>query len=136
MDPTIIEIIEEKDIVVCRQECRNQARLLGFSLVDQTRITTAASELARNIYEYAKKGEVRIEKIQSSNGIGLKMSFIDHGKGIENVDLVMKDGWSSHQGMGMGLPGSKRLMDEFSIQSEIGKGTTVVAVKWLHKVLI
>lgn len=132
MDTKIVEIREEKDVVICRQECRTYAKNLGFSLVDQTRITTAASELARNIFEYAKTGVVKIERATNEEKSGLKMTFSDNGPGISNVDLALKEGWSSHRGMGMGMPGSKRLMDEFSVWSEIGKGTVITTVKWLR----
>ncbi|MDK9700277.1 MAG: anti-sigma regulatory factor [bacterium] len=132
MDTKIVEIREEKDVVICRQECRTYAKNLGFSLVDQTRITTAASELARNIFEYAKTGVVKIERATNEDKSGLKMTFSDNGPGIANVDLALKEGWSSHRGMGMGMPGSKRLMDEFSIWSELGKGTVITTIKWLR----
>ncbi len=126
-----ISISNEHDIVLCRRSSRELARELGFNLVDQTRITTTASELARNIFEYAKKGEVIIGVIENHEGhLGLKMTFIDKGPGIDNLDAALGEGWTSHRGMGLGLPGSKKLMDEFNIESIVGKGTTVTVVKW------
>lgn len=126
-----IPIENEHDIVLCRRSSRELARELGFNLVDQTRITTTASELARNIYEYAKKGEVVIEAIENGDGtIGLKMTFIDNGPGIENIETALGEGWTSHRGMGLGLPGSKKLMDDFNIESTVGKGTKVTVIKW------
>ena len=126
-----IPIENEHDIVLCRRSSRELARELGFNLVDQTRITTTASELARNIYEYAQKGEVVIDAIENGEGhIGLKMEFIDEGPGIENVETALGEGWTSHRGMGLGLPGSKKLMDEFNIESTVGKGTKVTVIKW------
>lgn len=126
-----IPIREEQDIVTCRRACREAARELDFNLVDQTRITTAASELARNIYEYAGEGEVVIEQVDDEmKGTGLCLRFIDHGPGIENIGQALGEGWSSHRGMGLGLPGSRRLMDDFSLKSVPGEGTKVTVVKW------
>ena len=126
-----ISIQSEQDIVICRRICRQIAKENHFNLVDQTRITTAASELARNIFEYAGEGEVIIELVHNEDEmVGLKMSFIDHGPGIENLDVALHEGWTSHRGMGMGLSGSKKLMDEFEIQTTPGEGTKVAVIKW------
>ena len=127
----VIEIGAEKDVVICRQACREWARKIGFNLVDQTRITTAASELARNIHEYAGKGEVTIEEVQKEGKTGIKIVFEDNGPGLDDIEKAMSEGYTSHRGMGMGLPGSKKLMDEFFIESEFGKGTKVTTYKWL-----
>lgn len=128
----IIEIKEERDIVICRQACRDWAKNLGFNLVDQTRITTSASELARNIHDYAKSGEVIIEETENAQGKrGIKITFNDHGPGIADVEVAMSEGWTTKGSMGMGLPGSKKLMDDFYIASKIGEGTTVIIWKWL-----
>lgn len=126
-----IPILEERDVVICRQACREWARRIGFNLVDQTRITTAASELARNIHEYAGAGEVIIQEVDDETRRGIKITFQDQGSGIEDIEHAMKEGTTSHKGMGMGLPGSKKLMDEFYIQSEPEKGTIVTIYKWL-----
>jgi serine/threonine-protein kinase RsbT len=104
---------------------------MGFNLVDQTRITTAASELARNIQEYAGTGEVTIEEIEEQERRGIKIVFEDHGPGIPDIDKAMSEGWSSHRGIGMGLPGTKKLMDDFKLESQVGKGTKVTIIKWL-----
>lgn len=126
-----ITIEDEQDVVLCRRVCREAARELGFNLVDQTRITTAASELARNIFEYADTGDVVLFSVQNDAGEdGLRIEFRDKGPGIDNVEDAMGEGWTSHRGMGLGLPGSRKLMDEFEIQSEPGKGTTVIVTKW------
>lgn len=103
-----IPIEREEDIVTCRRACREEAKKLKFNLVDQTRITTASSELARNIFEYAKSGEVRIEEVEERGIPGLQIVFQDHGPGIVNVDQALEEGWTSHRGMGLGLPGAKK----------------------------
>lgn len=126
-----IGIHSEHDIVLCRRACREVAKDYQFNLVDQTRVTTAASELARNIFEYADTGQVTIEILTNEVGdIGLKITFQDEGPGIENIEEAMREGWTSHRGMGLGLPGSKKIVDEFDISSTPGKGTTVTIVKW------
>lgn len=131
-DFEVIEITEEQDIVICRQACREWAKAIGFNLVDQTRITTAASELARNIHDYAKSGKVIIYEVDEEDNKGIKIVFEDHGPGIANIEEALKEGWTSKGSMGMGLPGSKKLMDDFNIVSEVGKGTTVTIWKWLN----
>jgi serine/threonine-protein kinase RsbT len=125
-----IEITDQESLLNVRQIVHSLAREIGFGLVDQTRITTVASELTRNILLYAKKGRVEIYNINGSR-IGIKMIFIDEGPGIDNIELAMKDGYTTSGGMGKGLPGSKRLMDEFYIESAPGKGAKVTAIKWL-----
>jgi serine/threonine-protein kinase RsbT len=101
----------------------------GFSLVNQTKVVTAASELARNTLDYGLGGFMKLE-ILDEQRIGVRMRFEDQGPGIANLDLALKDGWTSGKGMGLGLSGSKRLMDEFELFSEPGKGTIVIATKW------
>ncbi|MBC8278307.1 MAG: anti-sigma regulatory factor [FCB group bacterium] len=127
----VIQVSEERDIVICRQACREWAKSIGFNLVDQTRITTSASELARNIHDYAGTGEVTIEEIEDNGRTGIKIVFKDEGPGIANLEQAMGEGWTSKGSMGMGLPGSKKLMDDFEIISESGKGTTVTIWKWM-----
>lgn len=127
-----VKIVTEWDIVAARQLGRNVAKELGFGTVDQARITTAISELARNIYLYAGQGEMRIERIQDLNKKGLKIIAIDNGPGIPDIRKVMEDGFSTSGGLGAGLPGVKRLMDEFDISSSVGEGTIIQAVKWLR----
>ena len=126
----IIPIKEESDVVRARVAAKEKARELGFGFVDQTRISTAVSELARNIFVYAGKGEVHIEELKNPH-IGIRISFIDQGPGIADVDMAMKDGWSSTNSMGKGLPGAKRLMSHMQIKSSPGDGTTVIIEKWL-----
>ncbi|PMC34008.1 ATP-binding protein [Bacillus sp. UMB0899] len=127
-----VKIVTEWDIVAARQLGRNVAKELGFGTVDQARITTAISELARNIYLYAGQGEMRIERIQDLGKKGLKIIAIDNGPGIPDIRKVMEDGFSTSGGLGAGLPGVKRLMDGFDISSSVGEGTEIQAVKWLR----
>ena len=126
-----IAIRASTDIVAARQIVRKWAIEVGFSLIDQTKVITAASELARNTLEYGTGGDMEIALL--TDGIsrqGLRMIFEDNGPGIENVELALTDGYSSGVGLGMGLSGSKRLMNEFSLDTEIGKGTRVTITKW------
>jgi serine/threonine-protein kinase RsbT len=123
-------IQNEYDIVKARQIVRQYAKEAGMGIVDQTRITTAVSELFRNMFMYAGGGEVLIEKGIVEDRNALIITCIDKGPGIENIDLVMTDGYTSGQGMGYGLPGSKRLVDIFEIYSKLNVGTTVRITKW------
>jgi len=131
-----IEIKEEKDIVLARQTARNHAQKVGFGSVDQSRITTAVSELARNVLRYATdgKGRVHIRELVADAGPGgLEVIVQDDGPGIENPDQALQPGYSSGRGMGLGLPGTKRLMDEMILDSVPGKGTTVTIRKWKRR---
>ncbi len=123
-------IESEDDIVKVRQLVRHHAKALTMGIIDQTRITTAVSELLRNMYNYAGGGEVLIESGIVDEKKALIITCIDHGSGIEDLELAMNDGYTSGQGMGYGLPGSKRLVDRFEIQSELNEGTTVRVMKW------
>ncbi|CAH0253303.1 MULTISPECIES: anti-sigma regulatory factor [Bacillaceae] len=127
-----VKIINEWDIVAARQLGRNVAKELGFGIVDQARITTAISELARNIYLYAGQGSVSIEKLNINGKSGLKIIAEDQGPGIEDIRRVMEDGYTTSGGLGAGLPGAKRLMDDFDIESIPGEGTKIIATKWLR----
>ncbi|MFJ7367719.1 anti-sigma regulatory factor [Peribacillus frigoritolerans] len=127
-----VKIINEWDIVAARQLGRNVAKELGFGTVDQARITTAISELARNIYLYAGQGSVSIEKLNKNGKSGLKIIAEDQGPGIEDIRRVMEDGYTTSGGLGAGLPGAKRLMDDFDIESIPGEGTKIIATKWLR----
>lgn len=120
----------EGDIVLVRQLARTWAIECRFSAVDQAKFITATSELARNTFKYGGGGEVRIEKLQDGVRVGLKMVFEDRGPGIPDVALAMKDGYTTGTGMGLGLGGSKRLVNEFDIVSEPGKGTRVTIIRW------
>ncbi|MFC5465535.1 anti-sigma regulatory factor [Lederbergia graminis] len=127
-----VKIKNEWDIVAVRQLGRNVAKELGFGTVDQARITTAISELARNIFLYAGQGEVSIEKTFHNGRSGLKIIAQDNGPGIADIRRVMEDGYTTSGGLGAGLPGVKRLMDEFDIQSKLEEGTIIMAIKWLR----
>ncbi|MFD2617336.1 MULTISPECIES: anti-sigma regulatory factor [Terrilactibacillus] len=127
-----VPINNEWDIVQARQLGRQISREMGFGHVDQARITTAISELARNIYLYANNGEITIEPIVNLGKKGLKITSRDKGPGIKDIRLVMQDGYTTSGGLGAGLPGVKRLMDIFKIDSTLEKGTNIVAIKWLR----
>jgi serine/threonine-protein kinase RsbT len=120
----------EFDIVKVRQTVRNYARENGMGIVEQTRITTAVSELFRNMYNYANGGEVLIERGEVDGHIALIVTCIDKGPGIPDIEMAMVDGYSSGMGMGYGLPGAKRLVDKFEIYSVVNKGTIVRVMKW------
>ena len=126
-------ITSENDIVMARKVVRDASTTLGFGLTDVTRIVTAASELTRNIYHYAKSGVMRWCRLNRDGRVGLELIFEDNGPGIPDVAKAMEMGYSTDKGLGMGLPGSKRLMDEMTIESTVGKGTTVVVRKWLKQ---
>jgi serine/threonine-protein kinase RsbT len=130
-----MRILREDDIVLSRQHARDAARQLGFGAVDQSRIATAVSELARNVVRYATagQGEVLIRETTSSDGrgrVGLEIVVSDEGPGISDIDQALRDGFTSGGGMGMGLPGTRRLMDEMTIESAVGTGTTITIRKW------
>lgn len=127
-----VDILTEWDIVEARQLGRNEAKKIGFGAVDQARITTAISELARNIYLYADSGSITILAIEVDGIKGIKIIAKDEGPGINDVRLVMQDGYSTSQGLGAGLPGVRRLMDEFEIQTGVNEGAVVSITKWLR----
>ena len=120
----------EHDIVLARQLVRKLTQELGFSLVDQTKMVTAASELARNALIYGRGGTMIWEKTADSERRGLKLLFADEGPGIPDLNLAMTDGWTSGHGLGMGLTGAKRLVNDFSIDTKVGGGTCVTIVRW------
>jgi serine/threonine-protein kinase RsbT len=126
-----ILINESEDIVLARQYAREMAIRLGFGLADQARITAAVSELSRNVYLYARTGRVLIKDLSDDDKKGIEITTEDKGPGIPDIELAMQDGYSTSQGLGRGLPGAKRLMDEFEIKSKVLKGTTVTVRKWL-----
>lgn len=127
-----VNIKKEWDIVGARQLGRDIAKKVGFGNVDQARIATAISELARNIYLYAGNGKICFDAIEELNSKGLRIVALDDGPGIQDVSQVMEDGFSTSGGLGAGLPGVKRLMDEFDVISSQGEGTEIKAVKWLR----
>jgi len=118
------------DIVLARQKVRQWAIDLRFSLVDQTKLVTAASELARNALDHGKGGEMTIEVLNSGPRSGLRLTFEDHGPGIPDIQQALRDGFTTGSGMGLGLGGSKRLVNEFNIESEVGKGTRITVARW------
>jgi serine/threonine-protein kinase RsbT len=119
-----------EDIVRMRHVVREQAIALGFSLVDQTKLVTAASELARNILNYGGGGEMQLARLSDNGRTGLRLVFADQGPGIADIDLAMKDGYTTGGGMGLGLGGAKRLSSEFKIESRVGAGTKVTITRW------
>jgi len=127
-----VAIVGQEDIVVARQNARELARGLGFGPVDQSRIATAVSELTRNIVRYATDGRgiVLLRPVAAARGSGIEIVVSDEGPGIADVAQVMQEGFTSGRGMGMGLPGTKRLMDEMTIDTALGRGTTVTIRKW------
>jgi serine/threonine-protein kinase RsbT len=130
----VIQIVirSDADIIMVRQQARLLAKELGFSTSDLTLIATAISELARNIVEYAHQGEITLSQVKRGEHCGLVIVAHDEGPGIANIERAMQDGYSTGSGLGLGLPGTKRLMDEFEIISGVNQGTTVKAKKWVH----
>lgn len=125
-----VPIRTEQDIVTARQTVRKLSQEASFSLVDQTKIVTAASELARNTLIYGGGGAMRWEILNDGPRKGVRLSFEDQGPGIPNLELAMTDGWTSGKGLGMGLTGAKRLVNEFELHSKPGEGTRVVITRW------
>jgi serine/threonine-protein kinase RsbT len=124
------EVRAQDDIVRIRQIARTWATTIGFSLTDQTRIVTAASELARNTVQYGGGGSVRMRWLVNGAKSGLRMDFVDTGPGISDVAAALSDGYTTGSGLGLGLSGSRRLMSEFEIESAPGKGTRVSVSRW------
>ncbi|MDR3633042.1 MAG: anti-sigma regulatory factor [Isosphaeraceae bacterium] len=125
-----LPIRSSDDVVLVRQAVRKWAIELGFSLVDQTKMITAASELARNTVDYGGGGTVLLERLEDGVKKGLRLTFEDHGPGIADISLALTDGYTTGKGMGMGLSGSKRLVNEFAIDSRVGEGTRVTITRW------
>jgi serine/threonine-protein kinase RsbT len=124
------QIQTPEDVVAVRQAVRQRAVELGFNLVDQTKIVTAASELARNTLQYGGGGTLTLDSLDEAGRRGLRLIFEDHGPGIPNIELAMKDGYTTGGGLGLGLSGAKRLSNEFHIDSRPGEGTRVTIVRW------
>jgi serine/threonine-protein kinase RsbT len=125
-----LPIRSSEDVVRIRSEVRNASIAVGFSLVDQTKFVTAASELARNMVIYAAGGEMQIELLESGGRRGVRLAFIDQGPGIPDIDQAMKDGFTTGTGLGLGLGGARRLSNEFTIESKLGHGTRVTIARW------
>ena len=123
-------LLGERDIVMCRQQVRKLTQQAKFSLVDQTKMITAASELSRNTVVYGGGGEMRWEIVQEGLRVGLRLAFEDKGPGIPDVELALTDGWTSGSGMGVGLSGSRRLVNDFDLQTVVGQGTCVTVTRW------
>ncbi|WP_210366086.1 anti-sigma regulatory factor [Bacillus sp. REN3] len=132
IEPIVIEIKNEFDIVLARQKGREVSKELQFGVVDQSRITTAISELARNIYLYAGSGQVTISVLEENGKRGIEIQANDNGPGIHDIRSILQDGYSTSGGLGAGLPGVRRLMDSFDIDSIPGSGTTVTIIKWVR----
>jgi serine/threonine-protein kinase RsbT len=120
----------QNDVVLGRQAVRRLAQEQGFSLVDQTKLVTAASELARNALIYGGGGALKWEKLVDGAKRGVRLVFEDHGPGIANIEQAMTDGWTSGNGLGLGLTGARRLVNEFELQSTVGVGTRVTIARW------
>lgn len=128
--PEELPIRSSSDIVHVRQVVRTRAQSMGFSIIGQTKLITAASELARNAMEHGGGGSVLVESLDQNNRTGLRLTFEDHGGGIPDIDLAMADGYTTGGGLGLGLGGSKRLVHEFAVLSRVGEGTRVTITRW------
>lgn len=128
--PAEMPLRGEHDIVLARQAVRRAAQEIGLSLVDQTKLVTAASELARNALRHGGGGDMLLSILRGDTRVGVQLIFIDQGPGIVNLELAMSDGWTSGGGLGMGLPGARRLVNEFDIQTAPGAGTRITVVRW------
>jgi serine/threonine-protein kinase RsbT len=125
-----LPILTDQDVVLSRQAVRRACVEVGFSLVDQTKMVTAASELARNALVHGGGGSMRLEVLQNGGRDGLRLVFADEGPGIPDIEQALTDHWTSGGGLGLGLGGSRRLVNEFDLQSAPGQGTTVTVARW------
>ena len=125
-----VDIQSNEDVVIVRQRAREQSVRAGFSLLETTKLVTAASELARNALEHGGGGHAEIEVITDGIRRGVRMTVIDEGPGIPDIELALRDGYTSGGGLGLGLGGSRRLVNEFHIESEVGRGTRVQVIRW------
>ena len=130
MQEVVLPIRAPEDIVHMRQAVREHSVRQGFSIVDQTKLVTAASELARNILNYGGGGEMFLQPMVDGVRKGIRLAFVDKGPGIPDIELAMKDGYTTGGGMGLGLGGAKRLSSEFHIESRVGAGTRVTITRW------
>ncbi|MBM3460948.1 MAG: anti-sigma regulatory factor [Armatimonadetes bacterium] len=131
LDASVLDILQETDIVAARSRGKELARAMGFGMVDQTRIATGISELARNILQYARKGRIQLRSLSESGRAGLEIVAEDEGPGIPHINAVLDGTARSPRGLGLGILGTRRLMDEFEVRTEAGQGTRVRCVKWL-----
>lgn len=125
-----MRIVKEQDVVPFRNRVKEYAVKIGMGLVNQTKLITAASELVRNMLKYGGGGETNIEIVSKGRENGIRLTFADQGPGIQDINLAMQDGYTTGKSLGLGLPGTRRLVSEFNILSEIDKGTTVTIIKW------
>jgi serine/threonine-protein kinase RsbT len=125
-----VDVVENEDVVIVRQRAREQAMRAGFSLLETTKLVTAASELARNTLEHGGGGYAEIEIVTNGSRRGVRMRFVDDGPGIADVELALRDGYTTGKGLGLGLGGSRRLVNEFDLQTAVGRGTQITVVRW------
>lgn len=125
-------VVREQDVVPFRNRVKEHATKIKMGLVNQTKLITAASELVRNMLRYGGGGEVLIEVVSRGRDNGIRLTFKDEGPGITDISLALKDGYTTGKSLGLGLPGAKRLVNEFDIKSEVGKGTKVTVIKWAN----
>ncbi|RYZ43573.1 MAG: anti-sigma regulatory factor [Sphingobacteriales bacterium] len=130
MSKDSMSIIREQDVVLFRNRVKEYATRIGMGLVNQTKLITAASELVRNMLRYANGGAATIEVVSLGRENGIRLTFDDKGPGIADIQLAMKDGFTTGKSLGLGLPGTKRLVNEFDIQSKVGEGTRITIIKW------
>ncbi|HEX3934435.1 MAG TPA: anti-sigma regulatory factor [Puia sp.] len=128
----MVVIKREQDVILFRNRVKEFATKIKMGLVNQTKLITAASELVRNMLKYAEGGDITIEVVSKGRENGIRLIFRDEGPGIDNVQLAMKDGFSTGKSLGLGLPGAKRLVNDFNISSELNKGTVVTIIKWAN----
>jgi serine/threonine-protein kinase RsbT len=129
-----LRIEKEQDVVLFRNRVKEMATKIGMSILGQTKLITAASELARNMLKYAGGGAVTLEVLSGNRTTGIRLTFEDKGPGIADIGLAMQDGYSTAKSLGLGLPGAKRLVNEFDIKSTVGEGTTVTITRWKNAV--
>lgn len=130
LESETFQIRSSEDVVLVRTAVRKHSLTAKFGLVDQTKVVTAASEIARNTLDYGRGGEVQIEIVQNGFKKGLRLTFVDQGPGIPDLGLALTDGYTTGNGMGLGMSGAKRLVDEFDVTSQVNQGTTVRLIKW------
>ena len=129
VDSETIPVVSEPDMVAVRRRVREAATRVGLSLVDQTKLVTAASELARNTLIYGGGGTMQLDMLNGPR-LGIRLTFVDQGPGISDIQLALRDGFTTGSGLGLGLSGSKRLVNEFEIESKLGQGTSVAVTRW------
>lgn len=130
VESEVVPLLTSEDVVVARQHVRKAAQDIGLSLVDQTKVVTAASELARNTVTHGGGGEMRLALLNDGSRRGVRLTFEDRGPGIPDIELALKDGYTTGPGLGLGLGGARRLSDEFEITSTPGQGTRVTIIRW------